>query len=339
MKKVKLLGLLLAITLVACGSKEEKMELKKEAFTFELESEIIFNKKDILKTEDKKVLDETKLSITIDEEIAVENEIVVEEDGNGSVLSISNLPVGEYKGVVEYEKEKAEFKVLVEDTTAPEFKDFKEKVEIELNSTEDISAKFVIDDFSSTKITVDMKNVDLTKVGEYKTTVTAEDEYKNKTEKDIVIVVKEKIADAEKEDAKASETSEAGSNATSGSTGGAPNTNGNGGTSGGNGNGGGGSSAPAPNTPKPTQPAEAIVQLNPTPLGGHIFETQDEAVTWANSLMNDKSNYDPITLHHKHALNYGYTTITNWVTGTIRYGYASTGEIVYYKHTIVFTFQ
>ena len=249
MRKIKLLlVMLLGITLVACGSKEDKIELKKEVFTFELGSDVTFDKKDILKTEDKEILDEAKLSVVIDKEIAVENEIVVEEDGKGSVLSISNLPVGEYEGVVEYEKEKAEFKVLVEDTTAPVIKST--KIEVEINTKEDLSAKVEVEDLSEYILAIVMDDVDLSKVGEYKTKVSATDIHKNKTETEITIIVKEKVEDTT-EAKKDTETNNNANSETAGS-GGSSSTGGNVG-----GNSGGGTPAPTPSNPTPSTPTPA----------------------------------------------------------------------------------
>ena len=192
MKEIKLLllAVLLATTLVACGSKEKEVSLKKDTFTFELGEKIALSKSDVVDTEDKEILKDVKLTLDTDTATASTDGIAINKD----------IKVGKYKGTIEYKKQRLDFKVIVKDTVAPKFIDFKEKIEIQQNSKDvDYASFFPADDLSSVKITVDSSGVDLSKSGEYAITVTATDEYKNKTEKKSIVVVKEKAEESAKE--------------------------------------------------------------------------------------------------------------------------------------------
>lgn len=105
------------------------------------------------------------------------------------------LAVGEYTVSFTAGDEKAEMKVTVKDTTAPVFKEFKDNLETENGKkiSEDVMKKsFVAEDLSNVEIKTDDSKVDYAKAGEYKMTVTAEDEHGNKTEKECTVKVKEK---------------------------------------------------------------------------------------------------------------------------------------------------
>lgn len=323
MKKVKLMIIgLLAMTVVACGSSDKtSIELKKKEFVIEYGNIASEDAKDYVKA-DKDVLKETGISF---KDVKYEER---EEDGK----EIKYLEVGTYKANAVYKDETLDFKIVVKDTTAPEFVDFKDKIEIEQESTEDLSTKFTATDLSDVTITVDTEKVDLTKVGEYKTTVTAKDKYDNETTKDLTIVVKEKASADQDKDQQGDQGTQdvlgdTSAGSTSGNSGGSTT-----GTEGSNNSGSGSSGSPTPSNPTPA-PTEAIVQLTPTPTGSPIFETEDEAVNWASSI------WDNPEASEKFAKKHGYTMITNWYNGVVQYGYASTGQVVYTKHVIVFTFQ
>ncbi|MDQ0363239.1 hypothetical protein [Breznakia pachnodae] len=318
MKKVKLLMIgLLAMTVVACGSSDKtSIELKKKEFVIEYGDAASEDAKDYIKA-DKDVLKETGISF---KDVKYEKR---EADGK----EIKYLEVGSYKATAVYKDETLDFKIVVKDTTAPEFVDFKEKIEIEQDSAEDLSTKFTATDLSDVTITVDVEKIDSSKAGEYKTTVTAKDKYDNEATKDVTIVVKEKASADQDKDQQGNQGTQPDANQTTGGFTGSS-TNSSGGTSAGNGSGG--STTPSNPTPAPT---EAVVQLTPTPTGSPIFETEDEAINWAYSI------WDSPTASAKLAEDHGYTMITNWYNGVIHFGYASTGQVVYSKHVIIFTFQ
>lgn len=331
MKKIKiLLGIILLSSVVACGNDKPKLELKKDTFTFELGEDVKLKPKEVIKSDDKEVLNNTKLNADISEKDFEDKEvydlIAYNEDSNE--LQITNLPVGEYKGIAEYEDEKLEYKIIVKDTIAPEFVDFNEKIEVEQNSTEDLTTKFKIEDLSEATVSLDMEKVDLSKAGEYKTTVTAKDAYDNETTKDITIVVKEK-ATAEETDAETNEGSTASGTVDSSGTG---TTGGSANTSGGTGSTSTGGTNTTPSNPTPA-PSEPIVQLTSTPQPSFIFDTWDEAENYGYEIIGDPAKRQAL------AQKYGYRDVaqtSSFVVTDVSFGYASNGIEVYSKVAVYF---
>lgn len=181
LNKVYMLGFasLLGLTLTGCGS-TSKLELKKETFKVEYGEVVSTNAKEYLvKDTDKEVLKDTKVKFK-----KLENE-----------KDKSYVPVGEYKATATYKEEKVSFIVKVEDTTAPEFVDFSEVIEVEQGYSEDISTKFKATDLSEVTIKADTSKVDFNVVGEYEIKITAKDKYKNKTTKTAKVKVVEKKAE------------------------------------------------------------------------------------------------------------------------------------------------
>lgn len=180
--------------MIACGSGEEELSLKQEELKFELGSEVNLVKEDIVDTDDNDVLEDVVLSVDTGDE-----EVTEIKDNMGSVVSILNLPIGEYNAYVKYEDKKIEYKLIIEDTTAPEFVDLDDEMEVQVDADgsngEFQELNLNAYDLSEVVVTVAMDNVDLTKVGRYETVATAEDEYGNKTEKEITIVVEERTAE------------------------------------------------------------------------------------------------------------------------------------------------
>ena len=195
MRKIKIITVgILSLLMVACGSGEDELSLKQEELRFELGSEVNLVKEDIVDTDDNDVLEDVVLSVDTGDE-----EVTEIKDNMGSVVSILNLPVGEYNANVEYEDKKIEYKLIVEDTTAPEFVDLDDEIEVQVDADgsngefQDLNLNAY--DLSEVVVTVAMDNVDLNKVGRYETVATAKDEYGNKTEKEITIVVQERTAE------------------------------------------------------------------------------------------------------------------------------------------------
>lgn len=283
MKKVKLLMIgLLAMTVVACGSSDKtSIELKKKEFVIEYGNPASEDAKDYVKA-DKDVLKETGISF---KDVKYEKR---EEDGK----DIKFLEVGTYKATAVYKDETLDFKIVVKDTTAPEFVDFKDKIEIEQDSTEDLSTKFTATDLSDVTITVDVEKIDSSKAGEYKTTVTAKDKYDNETTKDVTIVVKEK----ESADQSTDQQTDQGTQNVSGDTSGGSTSGNNGssttGTGGSNNSGSGSSGSTTPSTPTPTparpQVAAGTCEPNNGRFGsvgnsGMVCNGLDAARAWGNS--------------------------------------------------------
>lgn len=100
------------------------------------------------------------------------------------------LEVGKYEVTLSYKEESKNVEFEVKDTTAPKFKDFKEEIRVEKDA-EDVNLKnyFTAEDLSEAEITIDEKDFDISKEGDYKIKVVAIDKYKNKTEKECTVKV------------------------------------------------------------------------------------------------------------------------------------------------------
>lgn len=113
--------------------------------------------------------------------------------------------VGDQRITVVFEKgadaQDEKITVTVKDTVKPEFVDFKDEIVIEQDAENvKLEEYFVAKDKAAVAISVD-GDVDLTKTGEYKITVTAEDANKNKTDaKSCVVVIasSKEVADGKK---------------------------------------------------------------------------------------------------------------------------------------------
>lgn len=186
--------IMLAIFVFMNGNKTS-MELKKENFIVEYGEQYSTKASDYIKA-DNDVLEDVV--------IKVENKHAKECPAGSQCaefLITDVYRVGTYKATATYKKEKLEFTIEIKDTTKPVFKDFKEKVEVPREYTGDLSKEYTAEDLSEVTITVDTKEVDFNKAGEYKAKVTATDKNKNKTTKEFTVVVGEKSQaelDAEK---------------------------------------------------------------------------------------------------------------------------------------------
>ena len=161
---------LLVLPLAGCS--KEKMELANKEVTVEYGQTISADVKDYLKN-DSDFLKDVKI------EGIPDNEEQKQYPG-----------VGEYDLSLKYEDTVEKVKVIVKDTVAPEFKDIKDKYEVALGSklnTKDIKAE----DLSAVIVTLDDKEVNYKKAGDYKTVIIAKDVSGNETKKEISIVVKE----------------------------------------------------------------------------------------------------------------------------------------------------
>ena len=171
-RKFKLIFIGILIIPILSGCTKEKMELKNNSFTVEYGNVISDKAEDYLKND----ADFLK-------NIKVENLPKNEKD--------KEYPsVGEYEIILKNDNQKEVVKVSVKDTIAPEFKDLKEKYEIEYGSKMNIK-QFSVTDLSKTEISLDDSKVNYKKSGTYKAIVTAKDESNNEVKKEITITVKE----------------------------------------------------------------------------------------------------------------------------------------------------
>lgn len=149
--------------------------LKQEVFVIEYGNRFT-SKVESYITADKEVLEKTKISFDYFKGKA--------ETGQ------QYLSVGTYDATAKYKNEKFRFTVEIKDTTPPEFKDFKDKIEVEHNyDPSKLASQFSYKDLSEVEVTVDSSNVDFSKAGEYLASVTLEDKYKNKTSREFTVVV------------------------------------------------------------------------------------------------------------------------------------------------------
>lgn len=180
-RKLKLIFISILIVPILSGCTKEKMELKNNSFTVEYGNAISDKAEDYLKNSEEFL-----------KNIKVENLPKNEKD--------KEYPsIGEYEIVLKTDNQKEVVKVSVKDTVAPEFKDLKEKYEIEYGSKIDLK-QFSATDLSKTEISLDDSKVNYKKSGTYKAVVTAKDESENEIKKEISIVVKERKSDKKNTD-------------------------------------------------------------------------------------------------------------------------------------------
>lgn len=92
------------------------------------------------------------------------------------------LDVGTYEVSLKLNEDMQDMKFVVEDTTAPKFKDFLKEIRIEKDAKDvDLKSYFQASDLSDFEITIDQGDFDITKEGEYVIKVSAKDQYDNKT--------------------------------------------------------------------------------------------------------------------------------------------------------------
>ena len=127
--------------------------------------------------------------------------------------------VGEYELPFTYRtmiKHSDKLKVVVKDTTKPEFTSFSEKIEVAKGNKDfDFKSYFKASDLSNCTLDIDTKDVKFDKEGDYTAKVTATDAYNNKESKKFTVVVKaeEKAAIASVDnEQKVSGTSQSSSN-------------------------------------------------------------------------------------------------------------------------------
>lgn len=100
------------------------------------------------------------------------------------------LDVGTYEVSLKLNEDMQDMEFVVEDTTAPKFKDFLTEIRIEKDAKDvDLKSYFQASDLSDFEITIDQGDFDITKEGNYKIKVTAKDKYDNETKGECVVKV------------------------------------------------------------------------------------------------------------------------------------------------------
>lgn len=165
-----------AVTVLALNG--SKLKLKKADFAVEYGTVVSMNVEDYLDLEknDQKqsILDKAVLKLDIQN-----------EEGKDYPA------IGEYDASIVFEKDEVKFKIIVKDTVAPVFKEFKDTMETVKDVKLDYTKEYVAEDLSQVEITYDDKEVKYDVIGEYKATMKATDTSKNETSKEVTIKVTE----------------------------------------------------------------------------------------------------------------------------------------------------
>ena len=176
-------GMLAAMTIGLFGCGQKTLVLNEKTMTVEYGTPIsmdiatYLNSEKLDKEELSKILAETKLEIV----------------GDKKVENKDYQAKGDYTVKLTYEKEEAEVKVSVKDTTKPQFvKDTKKEVSFPKDckpTAEDFSKMFKAEDLDTVKITVDDSKVDYAKEGTYQAIVKAVDASQNESTQTITVKI------------------------------------------------------------------------------------------------------------------------------------------------------
>ena len=172
----------------------EKLIVKNEQVVYEYGEDILIDPEDYLDEVDEEIVDQIEI-VTEDENVSIEDQklVLFDEEGNKKEY----VDVGEYNLKLVYENEEKEVKVVVEDTTPPEFVDFLDEIKIEQNALNvDLNKFFKCEDLSGCTFTL-QDEVNLSELGEYELEVLAKDDYDNErsaVSKVIVVSLDEALA-------------------------------------------------------------------------------------------------------------------------------------------------
>lgn len=189
MKKKVILGITLIILAlyiivgVIFLKNKDTLKVKETVFTFELGEKVPFEVKYYLSDKtSKKVIDAS--------DIKLKNVYSLNQDNNElKTDGIDYLNVGTYDVIISYKNKNVSFAIKVEDTTKPEFTNFKDEIVLEQNSLDvDLTKFFEAEDLTDVTIIVD-SNYDLSTPGEYTINVKAADQHDNTITKESKIKV------------------------------------------------------------------------------------------------------------------------------------------------------
>lgn len=194
--------IVVVIIAVALGLFISQSKVKEDSFTFEYGKKVEIDNSAIFGDNSDKVKD-----------------IEVDYSSLKMVKDKDYPEVGEYELPFTYRtmiKHSDKLKVVVKDTTKPEFTSFSEKIEVAKGNKDfDFKSYFKASDLSNCTLDIDTKDVKFDKEGDYTAEVTATDAYNNKESKKFTVVVKaeEKAAIASVDnEQKVSGTSQSSSN-------------------------------------------------------------------------------------------------------------------------------
>ena len=172
---ITILLVLLLIKNVNNMIKAEKIDIIKDEFVYEYGTDISRNLEDYA-SNDKEILDKAKFYFD-----------VRNEDGK-------DYPkVGTYTGLVDYDDLITSFKVIVKDTTVPQFTYIPSSINVDSGiSMEELENNFSATDLSGASISINSDNLNLNVAGSYSVLVVASDPYDNSTSQSCIVNVIEK---------------------------------------------------------------------------------------------------------------------------------------------------
>ncbi len=199
MKKKVIIGITVVITLLAVlggiilFKNQNTLKVKETVFTFEMGEKVPFESKYYLsESTSKEVIDASEIKFKNAYSLDLNNNELKTEGMN-------YLNAGTYDVIISYKNKSVSFAIKVEDTTKPEFVDFKDEIVLEQNSLNvDLTKFFEAKDLTDVTIVVG-SDYDLSKVGEYPVTINATDQFNNTVSKEskIKVISYEDIKDNE----------------------------------------------------------------------------------------------------------------------------------------------
>lgn len=169
--------IVVVIIAVALGLFISQSKVKEDSFTFEYGKKVEIDNSAIFGDNSDKVKD-----------------IEVDYSSLKMVKDKDYPEVGEYELPFTYRtmiKHSDKLKVVVKDTTKPEFTSFSEKIEVAKGNKDfDFKSYFKASDLSNCTLDIDTKDVKFDKEGDYTAEVTVTDAHKNKESKKFTVVVK-----------------------------------------------------------------------------------------------------------------------------------------------------
>lgn len=178
MSVISVIGFIVIVIITVLALNRSKLKLKAPDFAVEYGKTVSMNVEDYLDVE------ENNLKQSILDKAVLKFDIQNEEQKDYPAI-------GEYDASIVFEKDEVKFKIIVKDTVAPVFKEFKDTIETVKDVKPDYTKEYVAEDLSQVEITCDDQEVKYDVVGEYKATMKAIDTSKNETSKEITIKVTE----------------------------------------------------------------------------------------------------------------------------------------------------
>lgn len=160
----------------------DSLILKRDQLLLELGETYELKVADVLDNPNRDIQTKAKLQI---------GDVTSKNKDDKLILNTKAYSVGSYLGKVTYQNELLEFTFKIEDTQAPKFKKFEDKIVIEQSALDvDLKNYFDVKDYSPFKVTIENeKDIKLDSVGVYATTLVAKDNHGNSEEKKVSIKV------------------------------------------------------------------------------------------------------------------------------------------------------